>query len=107
MTTITDLLFSQPDQQGQQNQLLASLAGHTNLAQQLVGPYASPISQVIPAVWKLLDMPAGNLAIRGWGKHREVVSAIEATKDTIGDRRVIRLTEHSIKSKQKPTIDAG
>ncbi len=107
MTTITGLLFTESTESAQQERLLNSLTASTDLAQQLMGAYGVPVAQVIPAIWKLLDMPAGNLAIRGWGKHREVSAAMNQTKDRIGDRRVVRLAEHSIKSKQTPTIDAS
>ena len=51
-------------------------------------------------------MPVGNIAAKGWVKHRKVQRAIEVTAASPSEKQVVRIAEHSIKSKQSPTVEA-
>ena len=107
MTSISDLLFPAADDDARAQRISLAL-GDTRLPIHglLVGPLAMPLVEVASAVHRLLKMPVGNVAIRGWAKHREVNKAIDITKANPWERRVVTLAAHSIKSKQSPTVEA-
>jgi flagellar motor switch/type III secretory pathway protein FliN len=106
MTSVSDLLFPTSDDESRIQQITVAI-GDTRLPLHglLVGPLAMPLVEVASAMHRLLKMPIGNLAIRGWAKHREIQKAIEVTKANPWERRVVTLAEHSIKSKQSPTVE--
>ncbi|MEM7324196.1 MAG: hypothetical protein AAF531_13990 [Actinomycetota bacterium] len=107
MTSIADLLYPGSDDAGNLNQLTVALGATTlPIHGLLVGPFATPLIEVASVLSRLLKAPVGNIAIKGWGKHREVQKAIEASKKEPGEPRTVRLAQHSIKSKQSPTVEA-
>ena len=85
--------------------LAAAMAGaQAVLARLSVAGLSIPGHDVASAVAKLLEMPIGNLAIKGWSGHRSVADAKRRTAENPGAREVVRLLDHRIKSKQKPEI---
>lgn len=64
-----------------------------------------PTADVVAAIATLLDVPVGNLAIKGWQQHRDVSAARASTAANPGTHEVVRLLEHRIESHQSPVIE--
>lgn len=103
MTTLGDLLYGPGDREDR----AANLAGaieRGGMALTAAGLQADR-GDVASALARLLDVPIGNIAIKGWAKHRDVEKARAETRATPGDRQVVQLASHTITSTQKPTVD--
>ena len=64
-----------------------------------------PPVEIATAISKLLAMPVGNVALVAWDQQRRVRAARQQTRRHPGSREVVRLLEHTVTSKQNPTID--
>ncbi len=105
MTTLAALLFGEGVDAGP---ILDTALGSdaVGLGRILISGLAVPSADVAGALARLLDVPVGNVAIRGWHQHRKIEQARQQTKDNATDRAVVRLGDHKIKSKQRPVIEA-
>ncbi|MEL6985291.1 MAG: hypothetical protein AAFO29_22855 [Actinomycetota bacterium] len=103
MTTLGDLLYGPGDREDRATRLADAIEGG-GLALSAAGLQADR-GEVAASLARLLDMPIGNIAIRGWAKHRDVEKARAETRATPGEREVVQLASHTITSKQKPTVD--
>ncbi len=106
MTTLASILFGNPV--GGSWQRIAAVLGSGNFDLQSVriGGAAVPMPEVVNAVAQLLDMPVGNIALQGWHQQREVLKAKAETAGQPGTREVVRVLQHTITSKQSPTVRA-
>jgi hypothetical protein len=105
MTSIGELLYGDVDQQTRAGALEGSLRDLGLLAAAIaLAPSAG--SEVAGALSTLLDAPVGNLALRGWRKHRDVLDALEETEES-GDRQVVRLARHKVSSSQSPSVEVA
>lgn len=103
MTTLGDLLYGPGDREDRATSLASAIEGG-GLALTAAG-FAADRGDVASALARLLDVPVGNIAIKGWAKHRDVEKARAETRATPGEREVVQLASHTITSKQKPTVD--
>jgi hypothetical protein len=86
--------------------LTSAVAGVlTRLPPVAVAGLTVPSTDLSAALSALLDVPIGNLALRGWQQRREVVDACRRTATEAGAREVLRLLDHRIVSRQSPTLE--
>ncbi len=102
-TTLGDLLYGTGTGQGRQAALTGAI-DRAGISLSTAGLSATS-GDVAGALVRLLDLPIGNLAIRGWSKHRDVERARAETRATPGEREVVQLAQHRITSEQSPTVD--
>jgi hypothetical protein len=103
MTSLGQLLYGDVDETARGQSMEESLR---DLA--VVTAAAALVPGVLPeiagALSTMLNAPVGNLALRGWRKHRDVLDALRDTQES-GDRQVVRLARHKMSSKQSPSVD--
>jgi len=64
-----------------------------------------PPLELALAVSGLLTMPVGNVALLAWHQELRVRRARKETSLHPGSRQVVRLLDHTISSKQQPSLD--
>ncbi len=104
MTTLTELLI---EPQADAATELASALGRSPavLAKLSVGGLAVPDVEVANAIMTLLDLPVGNIVLKGWDEYRGIAEAKRATADDHNSRQVVRLLEHRITSSHEPVVE--
>jgi hypothetical protein len=104
MTTIASLLFGSPHEgrAAVERALERALGPLTALR---VGGISVPSVEVVDAVSALLELPVGNLALKGWEQQRNVAESLERTRHDPSGREVVELLQHRIRSRQRPTVD--
>ncbi len=104
MTTLIELLIGGGgDPQTAVERALGS--GSENLHTFAVSGLSIPTVDVSSAIVSLLKMPIGTIAFEGWKAYRSVSAAKDATADKPGSRKVVRLLDHRMTSRQTPTIE--
>jgi len=101
MTTVKDVLYA-GETEGVQG--LAGQLGSLGVLAAVLPEAVAP-TRVAEAVWDLLDIPLGDLLVRGWEKHRLIEEAKKATDGQPGAIQQVRIAGHTLKSEHHPKIE--
>lgn len=101
MSTLAGLLY--PNAENAHTQLTERLRRHPLGAS--VSAWPGVLATVAKDILVFLDMPAGNLAVVAYQKHRLINEARRETADTPGSRQVVQLMKHRITNHQQSTIE--
>jgi hypothetical protein len=106
MTSLATMLFDSPAAGRAQLDTLLGPSG-LDIGRLTVAGHAIQPPQVSGALFDLLDMPIGNIAVQGWSTAMEVERARQRTLAAPGSREIVTLGKHSITSTQSPTVEAS